>query len=610
MGLSQSLYTGWSGLTSHQRSMDNTGNNLANVNTVGFRQSDYMFSSIFKKSVSAAIGGDNRSAGTGVDVGLGTTTGAILNNFRQGPSEQTGNPLDCYINGNGFFMANTSSGMALTRNGSFYLDHTVNPNERLLCVGDGLPVQGWMAQNGIITPSQNVGNIYLPAIGDKLAGRKTTTVDFRGILPTNTTSSDFNGRETTKLELKGNLSENGGNTLTTHIFAPVTQTNGVTTGTRDEVQEIKVQIQFHGPTQSEDGSTSDYTWTMTTVDWPNPGDPGIQIYPTAEDPSFANGTVSFHNQSSLNQNHGAGEAASDKVTPGSTRVRSVQEDGEGNTVTTFFNIPADFSVDVSRLTNLATPPSAGGLETWYVNGNPKGTMARTVNVFDEYTDFEAVEDASGNSVMQAVRKVETRQNTLYFTKTESDNSGTSWSWRSSLDDTTGSLRFDTSGDLVSSTQSGGDIAYSFDGVRYINQEGALQISQQDGYRDGNLKEITIDQNGKIWGHYSNDVAEALAQLAIGTVPNLNGLSGVSGTLFYPGAVSGDILVGIAGDAVTNFGMAQIGAGKLTSGALEGSNVDLSREFTNLIQIERGYQFNSRVVSTSDELLQTALQLKR
>ncbi|MDR2391340.1 MAG: hypothetical protein LBE84_06655, partial [Planctomycetota bacterium] len=115
---------------------------------------------------------------------------------------------------------------------------------------------------------------------------------------------------------------------------------------------------------------------------------------------------------------------------------------------------------------------------------------------------------------------------------------------------------------------------------------------------------------KIFGHYSNNVSEVLAMLAMGTVPNPSGLQGVSGTLFYASPASGDFMIGVAGDAHDEFGIPSIGAGTLSSNCLEGSNVDLAQEFTTLISIERGYQLNSRVVSTSNEMLQTALQIKQ
>ncbi|MDR1519204.1 MAG: flagellar hook-basal body complex protein, partial [Planctomycetota bacterium] len=202
MGLSQSLYTGYSGMSTHQRSMDNTSNNLANINTVGFRKSDFLFSNLIAKAITGPMAAeDTHGSINGINVGLGVTTGGVLNNYRQGSLEPTGNPLDVAISGNGFFLAATASGVALTRNGSFYLDHTINPRERLLCVGDGRLVQGWMAQNGSVTPSAAIGNITLPAIGDLLPGKATSEVDLTGVLPTDQSSSDFNGQETSAIDL-------------------------------------------------------------------------------------------------------------------------------------------------------------------------------------------------------------------------------------------------------------------------------------------------------------------------------------------------------------------------------------------------------------------------
>lgn len=609
MGLSQSLYTGWTGLTTHQRSMDNLGNNLANVNTVGYKKSDYMFSTIFNNYTRGAMPAtDNGSTTNAVSVGLGASTGAILNNFTQGPVETTNNPLDLAINGNGFFMVSTASGTALTRNGSFYLDYTINPNERLLCAGEGLPVQGWMATNGVVTPSAAVGNIYISALGDVLAGNATTSVNLRGILPTNTSSSDFNGSQTTNLALKGDL-PGGGQSMTAVIHAPVTETGGAVSR-NNEMEAINVRIDFTGPTLSSDGTVNAYSWTMTTVDWPNVGDPGVQIYPAAGDPDFSRGTISFYAESSPAQERAAGQAVDGAIRPGSSSVATSVVNADGATVTASFTISSDFTLDVSRLTNLSNAPGGNGLEIWSVNGNPAGSMARTITVYSEYTDFIQTSDAAGNAIMEAVRSVEAREETLIFTRTGRDDSGNYWEWVSLSDGSSGSLKYDTQGNLAESAQSGGSIAYDFSETRNINSEGSMQVLDQDGFRDGYLQDITIDQNGKIWGHYSNDVVEALAQIAIATVPNASGLVGASGTLFYAGPASGGIMVGVAGDQDGALGLTPIGAGYLVSGALESSNVDLAREFTDMISIERGYQFNSKVITTSDEMLQTALNLKR
>lgn len=599
-------------MSTHQRSLDNLGNNLSNINTVGYRKSDYMFTNILNQVMTGSMAAaENRTSTSAKALGLGAATGAILNNFTQGPIEGTGNKLDVAISGSGFFLASTPSGMALTRNGSFYLDHLVDPNQRMLCVGNGLAVQGWNAVNGVVTPTaESVGNIYLPAQGDILPGKTTTKVDFKGILPTNTSSADFNGSVTNNLELKGNL-PSGNNSLTTTIYAPVTRTDGTTTEYKDEIQEIKVEITFDGPTLSADGSVNGWNWVMKTVDWPNPGDPGVQIYPPLDDPNFSQGTVQFYTEGSVANQRGAGQVVDATLNPGSSKVSTSVDDGQGGTVTSSFTIPTDFRMDVSRLTSVPNAPGGAALETWSVNGNPKGTMSRTVTVFDEYTEFVAGTDAAGNSVMQAVRRVEARENVFHFTKADQDDAGTTWTWKSSLDGATGSLRFNTIGDLVQSNSTGGSVSYDFSDVRHINSEGALQVIGQDGFRDGFLTEVSIDQYGKVFGHYTNDVIEPLAQLAMATVPNPSGLEGVSGTLFYTGAASGGLMIGVPGDNEgARYGLASIGAGSLVTQSLEGSNVDLSREFTDLITIERGYQLNGKVITTSDEMLQTALGIKR
>lgn len=603
MGLSQSLYTGYSGLHTHQRSMDNIGNNLANINTVGYKRSDYLFNSLFKQALNN--GGmpavNDRSATNPKNLGLGVTTGTIATNFTQGAPEETGNPLDCALTGNGFFMVGTPGGTALTRNGSFYTDNMLSNGQRMLCVGDGLPVQGWNAVNGVVTPSTNTQNILLPSIGDRQQGQTTSEIDIEGILPTNTSDSDFSGSETTTIQLNGNISN--GASFRTNIYASVTQTANGEPVVKDEVQAIPVEVRFSGPTVSPDGTTSSYSWTMHTVDWPNPGDPPVQVYASSEDPTGMRDSVSFHTSGNAERGHGAGQAVSDVVNPGASEVSATLTGEDGTETTTSFNLGSDFNLEVSHLTNLPSSPTGDGVEVWHVDGNPTGTMARTVTIFDEYNGFEGV-----NGVMQPVRMCQARPDTLFFRRTGEDNAGTDWEWKSSAGGA-GTLRFDTHGELSASNQTSGGMDYNFTDMQNIAHSGSITPVRQDGYRDGTLEEFTIDQHGTIWGRYSNDHAEALAQLAIGNVPNTTGLSGASGTLYYPNTASGEIMIGIAGDgAQGNLGLAPIGAGGLRSGRLESSNVDTAIEFASLIRTERGYQFNSRVITTSDQMLQTALQL--
>jgi fagellar hook-basal body proteins len=611
MSISKSLYTGWTGLTTHQRSLDNTGNNLANSNTTGFKKNVHSFTNLFNQVISGSMPAENtRTTTIGINMGAGVRTGSINADFKTGNMDLTGNNLDVAINGNGFFMVNTPTGTALTRNGSFYLDHTESPNRRVLLSGDGYKVQGWMAQDGVVTPSTTTSEILLPAEGDMLAGRVTSKVTLDGVLPSNAEGDDFAGSITREMELKGNMVQNGTGTIRTTISVPVTTTENGTPTAKDAIQDVPVQITFTGPVANASDTTA-YSWTMTTVDWPNPGDPAVQLYPPTGNSSVNASTVSFYNQADVSKGRGAGQPVSEEIKPGSTKASTTVTRPDGTVVEASFSISASFSLDVSHLTNVDDAPGGNELEAWYVDGHPEGTMSRSVTVYDEVTRFESVENEDGTTTMQAVRRVEARSNKLTFTKTGTDNNGSDWTWESSLDGAGGTLRFNTIGDLVDATGTEGSINYDFSSVQSINYAGSMTATAQDGYVDGFLEDITIDQYGRIFGHYSNDVNEPLAQLAMGNVPNPSGLNSSGGTLFYVSSASGEIMVGTAGDEEgSNSDLPAIGAGALLPQHLEGSNVELATEFTTLISTQRGYQSNTRIISTANEMLQTLVAMKR
>lgn len=605
MSISKSLYTGWTGLTTHQRSLDNTGNNLANSNTTGFKKSVHSFTNLFNQNISGSMpAGNTHTTTIGINMGAGVRTGSINPDLKLGNMDNTGNNLDVAINGNGFFLVNTATGTALTRNGSFYLDHTESANQRVLLTGDGLKVQGWMAENGVITPTTTTSEIRLPAEGDMLAGRVSTELTLDGVLPSNTTGDDFTGSITREMELKGNMVQNGVGTIRTSISVPVTTIQNGTPTEKDRIQDVPVEITFTGPTGSSNDTTS-YSWTMTTVDWPNPGDPAVQLYPPTGNPAFTADTISFYNQADVSKGRGAGESVAGEIKPGSTKASTTVTREDGTVVEASFSISSSFAMDLSRLTNLENAPGGGDLEAWYVDGHAEGTMSRSVSVYDEVTRFESVTNEDGTTTMQAVRRVEARSNKLTFAKTGTDDTGTDWTWESSIDGAGGTLRFNTLGDLADATGTAGTINYDFTSLQSMNYSGSLVASGQDGYVDGFLEDVTIDQYGRIFGHYSNDVNEPLAQLAMATVPNPTGLNASGGTLFYVSAASGDIMIGTAGDEEgSNSDLPAIGAGALLAQHLEGSNVDLGTEFTTLISTQRGYQSNARIISTANEMLQT------
>jgi len=138
------------------------------------------------------------------------------------------------------------------------------------------------------------------------------------------------------------------------------------------------------------------------------------------------------------------------------------------------------------------------------------------------------------------------------------------------------------------------------GVTSYSGQSTVSAIQQDGSAAGTLQSFTISQDGTLTGVFSNGLKQTLAQLALASFSNPNGLEKAGNSTFQTTANSGTAQLGVAGSA---------GRGVLQQGALEMSNVDLAQEFTNLVIAERGFQANSRVITTSDEILQDLVNIK-
>ncbi|CAM4106247.1 flagellar hook protein FlgE [Campylobacter armoricus] len=144
---------------------------------------------------------------------------------------------------------------------------------------------------------------------------------------------------------------------------------------------------------------------------------------------------------------------------------------------------------------------------------------------------------------------------------------------------------------------------AFDGLTSYDKDSATTKQETDGYTGGNLKQdaLRTDENGYIYGEFTNGKTLALAKVALASFPNNMGLEEIGNNLFKTTANSGTPTIGHAGEG---------GRGGLKSSAIEMSNVDLSRSLTQLIVIQRGYQASSKTITTSDQLLNTLLQLKQ
>lgn len=174
----RSLFSGISGLRSHQTMLDVTGNNIANVNTTGFKASQIQFQDTLSQMLNAAaapqdgVGGQNPA-----QVGLGVQVAGITTNFTQGAAQLTGRSTDMMISGDGFFVVRQGTQQYYTRAGSFDFDSS----GQMVLPGDGAVVQGWAAENGVIDTARPVGDIRV-GVGTVMPAKATTTAPFAGNL--------------------------------------------------------------------------------------------------------------------------------------------------------------------------------------------------------------------------------------------------------------------------------------------------------------------------------------------------------------------------------------------------------------------------------------------
>jgi flagellar hook protein FlgE len=151
------------------------------------------------------------------------------------------------------------------------------------------------------------------------------------------------------------------------------------------------------------------------------------------------------------------------------------------------------------------------------------------------------------------------------------------------------------------TVTAGGFTFDVSALTQFSGGNDARVSNSDGAAAGVLRSYTVSNSGEIVGVFSNGLTETLGQVALANFNNANGLEKVGESMYRSTPNSGLAQIGAAGTT---------GLGTIMSGALEMSNVDLAQEFTNLVIAQRGFQANSRVITTSDELLQELVNLKR
>lgn len=530
----RSLYSGVSGLKTHQTKMDVIGNNIANVNTVAFKSSSTTFSEIMYQTISSASGATQTKGGINAkQIGLGVTTGSTSVNITSpGATQTTGDAFDLKITGDSFFVVNNGTENLFTKAGAFYIDGAGN----LATKANGYNVMGWQVD---------------PTTGDI---KKDTVSALRIMQESNLTSDP---EATTEATCGGILDAN--NTNINSADGYVMNLNfydalGYSYTAKFAVKTVNADTKTY-TVELSDILDSNYHSILT--DYLNGGGTMTDV--------FGNPTTTTHTYSLTSGFTYAGgtfsDANGDALTYDAANQKYVTAGGTEYTVATMFGL-SDAEAQNYDPANVADD-GAGNITYSY------DTTAYTYELdFDENSGlFNYIGAPGGESVLLKMGALGGNFENINvdFTKVKNmDNAG-----KCTMDIDTGNVNDNTLG---------------------------------KGKKLGALTGLQVSEDGRIFGSYDNGNTVLLGQIAVAVFANPSGLEKIGDNCYKTTLNSGEF-DGIGQDITAD-------NGKMNSGVLEMSNVDLSTEFTEMITTQRGFQANSRIITTSDTLLEELINLKR
>lgn len=557
----RSMYSAVSGLKTHQTKMDVIGNNIANVNTVAFKSSSVVFQDVLYQMTSNASGA-NAATGTGgvnaKQIGLGVTTGATnLSITTSGAAETTGRAFDIRLSDQSttnFFVVNNGSENLFTRAGSFYVDGAGN----LCMTSTGYTVMGWQ-----VDPT--TGNI-----------KKDTVSALRVMQTSNLTSAP---EATTQANVSGIIDKNDKDVLSDNGL--------VKTLTFFDNLGYSYTARFAIKSTGVDGKYSVELEKILNSDGTTFYDPATETDPTKSlDNIFgvsSNATIGtytsvqsgFYYDSATDSLHVGNNAQGTTITwKNVTDKKDVDYPGYFTDNTKNYSLKEVYGVGDGIINQMKNSKNVGVAVT-------KGVLTIKADVTDYGIDF-STKDGTFKGV--GSRNAQTKPNSVTLNMSKLGNNPT---------------QFD-------------DITIDFSGLKDANNGGKSTAVMSTGSIDdgvtgkgkklGAMIGISIDNNGLIKGTYDNGNTEILGQIAVAQFANASGLEKVGENCYRTTLNSGEfdgIGVEISADGSS-----------MTSGELEMSNVDLSTEFTQMIITQRGFQANSRIITTSDTLLEELVNLKR
>ncbi len=543
----RALFSGVSGLSNNQLKMDVIGNNIANINTIGFKTSRINFAEELSQLVRGTQ--QNTSGGTqnAVLVGLGVRTGSIERNFGQGILQTTGKTTDLGIEGDGFFVLSDGGQQLYTRAGNTHFDG----NGRFVSA-NGATVQGWTADNdGQISQTATLGDIIL---------------DGTVISPAVATKN---------VSITGNLDATAAPVQEQWTASRSFTTGGGTNATA--ATELNSLDQTATPLVAGDtiditGTDFDGTTVTATFTY-GAGNSGTTVgdLMSTIDAAFG-GTVAL--------NGGKLELTDSQYGKSGTTI--VLSEGGSNTgsitLPGFVNTVNGFSPQTS--TSIEVFDSLGAKHTLNV------LFTKTENqrewTFDmSLSGNETISQGSSGSITFAE---DGTLDTIVY------NNGQS---QLAFDPGNGAANVQLNLDFENQT--------GFSGITQFAGASSVLLPFQDGQSQGQLSSFGIDTDGKIRGTFTNGRSRVVAQMAVAKINNPEGLEPVGHNTYALSATTGNPLVGKAGTDIS---------ASILSGTLEASNVDLAAEFTEMIIAQRAFQASSRVITVSDQFLSETTQLKR
>ncbi|MCL4424600.1 MAG: flagellar hook-basal body complex protein [Firmicutes bacterium] len=664
----RSLFAGVSGLRNHQIRMDVIGNNIANVNTVGFKAGRVNFQEVFSQTIrGASRSSGNRGGSNPMQVGLGVAVASVDTLFTPGNLQLTNKTTDLAISGEGFFVVRGDNGDQYTRAGLFDVD-----SEGYLSNPEGLRVVGWMADEfGKINPSSQPQVLRIRG-GEKIPPEATSQLVFGGLFDR---AAGYTSASPLDIQIN-TYDEKGASYPLTFSF---THTAG--TDTWDYTVKTTSGASLSGGTTGQlvfdpaSGQLSSVTASPLTVA-PN-GVASMVMTPdfslvgqvdTTTAPVLA---ADGKTPTAVLSTSGALSASSSIVNLGPVTVNVDSTTTAALSVALTRRSDGDWDYNVSSGTAGATleknlgvvrfDPTTGKFLT-STGGPLKVTLGSAstsislnwsalsrVGAAVVTQDGHPIQEGNGVIPPKATETIKFAQNlsaealagtqvqsstTVYdhkgiahpvfvtFTRVGSTNT---WRYTITSSDLTiengeGQVTFTTGGiynadplltqvgDFSFTPVGGKKVVVTPDFASVTQLSGASTVEPDDslptekkGYPAGFFKSFSLDAAGVITVAYTNGLTKPLGQIALANFANPGGLLRSGNNNYSDSNNSGQPVLGAPGNN---------GRGIIAPGSLEMSNVDLSQEFTNMIVTQRGFQANSRIITTSDEMLQELVNLKR